>query len=110
MPSDQANEYTPTASPGGRAPHVWFSDGSSLYDKFGFEFTLICLCSDVNISKIREIASAKNLPLSIIEVFEKSVRDLYQADLVLVRPDQVVVWRGNNGNCIDVVLDQVTGH
>ena len=46
----------------------------------------------------------------IIEVFDKSVRDLYQADLVLVRPDQVVVWRGNNGNCIDVVLDQVTGH
>ena len=110
VPSDQANEYTPTASPGGRAPHFWFSDGSSLYDKFGFEFTLICLCSDVNISKIKEIVSAKNLPLSIIEVFEKSVRDLYQADLVLVRPDQVVVWRGNNGNCIDVVLDQVTGH
>ena len=42
-PPDAANSYTPTACPGGRAPHLWFADGSSIYDKFGFEFTLLRL-------------------------------------------------------------------
>ncbi len=36
----------PTPPPhvrGGRAPHLWFADGGSLYDKLGFEFTLLRL-------------------------------------------------------------------
>ena len=34
---------SPTACPGGRAPHLWLGDGRSLYDAFGFEFTLLRL-------------------------------------------------------------------
>ena len=46
-PPDQANAYEPTACPGGRAPHLWFDQEAakpiSLYDQFGFEFTLLKL-------------------------------------------------------------------
>ena len=40
------NEYVPTACPGGRPPHAWLADGASLYDRFGFEFTLLDLSGD----------------------------------------------------------------
>ena len=42
-PPDTVNNYEATGCPGGRAPHVWLGDGRSLYDKFGFEFTLLQL-------------------------------------------------------------------
>jgi 2-polyprenyl-6-methoxyphenol hydroxylase-like FAD-dependent oxidoreductase len=110
LPPDCANKYTPTASPGGRAPHVWLSDGSSLYDKFGFEFTLMCLCPDFDISNVEKIVSDGSLPLSFVEVFEESVRILYEADLVLIRPDHVVAWRGNDDDSIETILVQITGN
>src|SRR6185436_902858 len=40
-PADAANSYVPTACPGGRPPHLWLEDGRSLYDRFGFEWTLL---------------------------------------------------------------------
>src|SRR5258705_546328 len=42
-PPDAPNHYTPSACPGGRAPHAWLDDGSSLFDSFGFEWTLLTL-------------------------------------------------------------------
>jgi 2-polyprenyl-6-methoxyphenol hydroxylase-like FAD-dependent oxidoreductase len=110
LPPDRANKYTPTASPGGRAPHAWLEDGNSLYDKFGFEFTLMYFRPDFNIAKIKKIVSEKAMPLIFIEVDDKNIRSLYGADLVLIRPDQVVVWRGNNDNDIYAILSQVAGH
>src|SRR5205814_1726963 len=41
-PPEAANSYVPTACPGGRPPHAWLPDGRSLYDLFGFEWTLLC--------------------------------------------------------------------
>ena len=110
LPPDRANEYIPTASPGGRAPHAWLDDGISLYDKFGFEFTLMYFRHDFNTMKIKKITSEKAIPITFIGVFDKNVRALYEADLVLIRPDQVVVWRGNNDNDIYAILSQVAGH
>jgi hypothetical protein len=42
-PPDVPNSYEPSASPGGRAPHLWLDDGLSLFDTFGFEWTLLRL-------------------------------------------------------------------
>jgi hypothetical protein len=65
---------------------------------------------DFNIAKIEKIVSEKAMPLIFIEVDDKNIRSLYGADLVLIRPDQVVVWRGNNDNDIYAILSQVAGH
>ena len=42
-PPDAANRYIPSACPGGRAPHLWLAPSVSLYDRFGFEWTLLRL-------------------------------------------------------------------
>jgi hypothetical protein len=40
----------------------------------------------------------------------KEARDLYQADLALIRPDQIVAWRGNSAADATHVLRRATGH
>jgi Aromatic-ring hydroxylase, C-terminal len=34
------------------------------------------------------------VPLDILDVADPTTRDLYGADLVLIRPDQHIAWRG----------------
>ncbi|CCE05459.1 putative 2,4-dichlorophenol 6-monooxygenase [Bradyrhizobium sp. STM 3843] len=94
-PPDAANVYVPSACPGGRAPHAWLDDGTSLYDSFGFEWTLLQFGDVVsNAAPISEMARAMKADLKIITL-PRSLRDLYEADLALVRPDQIVAWRGS---------------
>lgn len=104
-PPDTANSYAPTACPGGRPPHVWLADGRSLYDLFGFEWTLLRLSSEKT-SAFEEAARRRNLDLKIVDLENEEARDLYQADLALIRPDQIVAWRGNSDGGADAVLRQ----
>lgn len=96
-PPDSANFYEPTACPGGRAPHLWLSDAESIYDRFGFEWTLLCLAGAQD-AALPLIAAAKAhaMPLTVFELRDVAARSLYGADLVLVRPDQIVAWRGDS--------------
>jgi hypothetical protein len=110
-PPDKPNEYVPTACPGGRAPHLWLADGRSLYDTLGFEFTLLQL-GGKSMDPVPWQAAAKaiGLPLSVVANASEEARELYQSDLVLIRPDQIVAWRGGNAAQPDAVLGRVAGH
>ncbi len=109
-PSDAANQYVPSACPGGRPPHLWLPDGSSLYDHFGFEFTLLRLgprpCAADPFAAAAERAGVE---LRITDVPHPEARDLYRADLALIRPDQIVAWRGNDASQAKYVLALATG-
>ncbi len=92
------NVYQPSASPGYIAPHSWLADGTSLYDHFGQWYTLLVL---------GEVTPDAGLPsrewLTQLRIPDDQLRDLYEADYVLVRPDQHVAWRGNNSPTDDVL-------
>jgi 2-polyprenyl-6-methoxyphenol hydroxylase-like FAD-dependent oxidoreductase len=109
-PPDRPNDYVPTACPGGRAPHLWLADGRSLYDPFGFEFTLLQLGTKHDATPFETAAKALGLPLSVVSVPGDEVRDIYQADLALIRPDQIVAWRGNSSADAAAVLRRASGH
>lgn len=109
-PIDVPNSYVPTASPGGRAPHAWLEDGTSLYDRFGFEWTLLVLGSNPpGADTFRQLAVARGLDLAIVRLDSPALLALYEAPLVLIRPDQIVAWRGHFDNKASAVLNQVTG-
>jgi 2-polyprenyl-6-methoxyphenol hydroxylase-like FAD-dependent oxidoreductase len=96
-PPDKMNDYVPSAVPGGRAPHAWLSEGRSLYDTFGFAFSLLRLgAKPPEAAGFAQAAQARGLPLTIVDRPEIEIRDLYGADLVVIRPDQIVAWRGNH--------------
>jgi len=110
-PPDRANEYVPSAVPGGRAPHTWLAGGRSLYDTLGFEFTLLRLGPDAPDTRaFVSAAAARDMPLTVVERPELELRDLYAASLALIRPDQIVAWRGERvPEDVDKLLAQVTG-
>jgi 2-polyprenyl-6-methoxyphenol hydroxylase-like FAD-dependent oxidoreductase len=110
-PPDRANEYMPSAVPGGRAPHAWLGDGRSLYDTLGFEFTLLRLGPrPPDAAPFARAAVGRGLPLAIVDRPEPELRELYAAELALIRPDQIVAWRGDRApEDVDKLLAQVTG-
>ena len=89
-------EYVPSAVPGCLAPHRWLEDGSSLYDHFGPDFTMLVLAPSGRGAAEEAALQALTLgiPLRVVEVFDRAVTELYEAPLALIRPDQHVAWRG----------------
>jgi 2-polyprenyl-6-methoxyphenol hydroxylase-like FAD-dependent oxidoreductase len=102
-PPDTANAYVPTACPGGRPPHFWMPDGRSLYDLFGFEWTLL------RFGRRTPSRMAQGPMLKIVDLESEEARDLYAADLVLIRPDQIVAWRGGSERDAAAAFRQVMG-
>jgi hypothetical protein len=108
-PPDGPNIYHPTACPGGRAPHVWLDDGRSLYDAFGFEWTLLVTSDHARGGEAFAVAAkAAGMDLTIVRQSANGLRDLYEADLALIRPDQMVAWRGDAGDA-GAIVRQVLG-
>src|SRR5215468_4593468 len=100
-PADDFVAYRPTGVPGGRAPHAWLDDrresGSSLFDRLGIGFTLVRLGGKApDLAALRTAARARGVPLSILDIPDAVTRDLYGANLALIRPDQHVAWRANS--------------
>jgi hypothetical protein len=99
-PAPDAIAYTPSGVPGGRAPHIWLGEGrgrgSSLYDRLGTGFTLLRLDGQTgNGTGLETEAQRRGIPLKLLDVSCDGARDLYGSELVLIRPDQHVAWRGN---------------
>jgi 2-polyprenyl-6-methoxyphenol hydroxylase-like FAD-dependent oxidoreductase len=110
-PPDTAGSYQPSASPGGRAPHAWLADGSSLYDSFGFEWTLLVIGPSVpDLLAFAGSAAALGLDLKIVALPCPALRALYEAPLILIRPDQIVAWRGDDAGAAMQVLAQASGN
>jgi 2-polyprenyl-6-methoxyphenol hydroxylase-like FAD-dependent oxidoreductase len=113
-PADTANTYVPSACPGGRPPHAWLPDGSSLYDHFNFEWTLLVLGKDKaqlaqDALKFSEAALKCHLDFKVLRFDSQELLNLYEANLVLIRPDQIVAWRGTNANQAMQILKQASG-
>ena len=113
-PADAANTYVPSACPGGRPPHAWLPDGSSLFDHFNFEWTLLVLGEDKgplaqDALKFSEAALQCHLDFKVLRFDSQELLDLYEANLVLIRPDQIVAWRGTNAHQAMQVLKQASG-
>jgi hypothetical protein len=95
-PLDAANLYTPSACPGGRAPHLWLDGTTSLYDRFGFEWTLLRLGPTAPPAEpLLKSAASAGIDLAVVDLPQDAARELYEADLALIRPDQIVAWRGD---------------
>jgi 2-polyprenyl-6-methoxyphenol hydroxylase-like FAD-dependent oxidoreductase len=105
-----SREYAPSARPGCVAPHKWIDDDISLYDLFGEGFTLLALhgARPEDLRAADEAAGRGGIPLTLVELDDPALAELYEAKLVLIRPDQHVAWRGEVWPG-DSVLRVITG-
>lgn len=108
-PPDAVNVYVSSACPGGRAPHLWLSDDESLYDRFGLGWTLLRLSDKADGKRLIQAAADAGLALNVLDLPSQEARDLYQADLALIRPDQIVAWRGDDDAAATQIIRRVLG-
>jgi 2-polyprenyl-6-methoxyphenol hydroxylase-like FAD-dependent oxidoreductase len=89
-------KYQPSTWPGMRLPHAWLPDGSAAQDCIGDGYTLIRLGgSQVDSSALARAFAATGAPFATLDLRGDEPREVYGHDLILVRPDLHVVWRGN---------------
>jgi 2-polyprenyl-6-methoxyphenol hydroxylase-like FAD-dependent oxidoreductase len=96
-PEHRFRVYEPTTWPGARLPHVWLADGTPVQDRIPFEgYTLLRLGGTrVDSSGLEKAMRAAGAPFSLLEMPDEPAREVYGCDLILLRPDMHVVWRGN---------------
>jgi 2-polyprenyl-6-methoxyphenol hydroxylase-like FAD-dependent oxidoreductase len=93
--SSDITTYVQSSTPGARAPHAWLAPYSSTIDLFGRGFSLLRLGRDApDTGEIASAARARGVPLSVTEIADPEIAELYEQPLVLVRPDGFVAWRG----------------
>ena len=96
-PAPDFMKYVPTTWPGARLPHVWLADGTALHDRIGDGYTLLRLggAKARRGRRWRAAFAATCAPLQSLDIDDAHARDIYGYDLLLLRPDLHVVWRGN---------------
>jgi 2-polyprenyl-6-methoxyphenol hydroxylase-like FAD-dependent oxidoreductase len=95
-PPDVPEVYIPTGRPGARLPHMWLSDGTALHDRVGDGYTLLRLGGQAHDTRALEGAlRAYGAPLEVLDADDPSLRAIYGRDLLLLRPDLHVAWRGD---------------
>ena len=101
-PQDDFRRYLPTAWPGARLPHIWLKDHTAVQDLIPDDgFTLL---------RLRD-HDVPGLPFRVVDVRDERAREIYGADLVLLRPDLHVAWRGNRPpDDPQALAMRVTGH
>ena len=89
--------YVPTTWPGARLPHVWLDDGSAMQDRigYGYGYTLLRLGGTKPMPALQRAFAAHRRSLQVLDIATTRARDVYGYDLLLLRPDMHVVWRGN---------------
>lgn len=110
-PRQTMDAYTPSTWPGARPPSLHLDDGTALFDLlFSRGFTLLRFADDVDASRIAEAAEQRGVPLEVVEIRDARARALYERNLVLIRPDQHVAWRGDAPPADPLhVIDRIRG-
>jgi len=96
-PEHLFRDYQPTSWPGARLPHVWLEDGTPIQDRISnASYTLLCLNGRHETAALEKAFRGRSAPFSVLHIASEAARAIYQRDLILLRPDLHVVWRGNN--------------
>lgn len=96
QPTEDLGNYAPGTRPGERAPHAFLADGRSTIDLFGEGFTLLRLGAEgPEPAPFSEAAVHRGVPFQAVAIDDPEICTLYERNLVLVRPDGHVAWRGD---------------
>jgi 2-polyprenyl-6-methoxyphenol hydroxylase-like FAD-dependent oxidoreductase len=107
--ADHMHAYTPGTRPGSRPPGLFLEDGRAIFDLFGLGFTLLRF-ADLDVDSLAAAAAERGMPLKIVDIRDDHARSLYERDLVLIRPDHHVAWRGDTvPDEAGAILDHIRG-
>ncbi|MDB5572072.1 MAG: 2-polyprenyl-6-methoxyphenol hydroxylase [Hyphomicrobiales bacterium] len=95
-PEHLFRDYAPNTWPGSRLPNVWLGDGSPIQDSIPEGYTILRLGrSTADVTPLAQAIGAYGAPVARLDVPDRVAREVYGFDLILLRPDMHIVWRGN---------------
>lgn len=95
-PEHVFREYVPTTWPGARLPHVWVDDKQPIQDLIGDSYTLLRLGrTRAGTHGLEAAMRATGAPFDTLTIDDAVAREVYGYDLILLRPDLHIAWRGN---------------
>jgi 2-polyprenyl-6-methoxyphenol hydroxylase-like FAD-dependent oxidoreductase len=107
-PDDDWRKYVPTTWPGARLPHLWLEGHTPIQDRIGRGYTLLRL-RDHDTAALEK--AMQRAPFEVLDLRDDHAREVYGYDLILLRPDLHVAWRGNSAPAEPARLAAlVTGH
>ena len=110
-PEHDFRAYRPTAWPGARLPHLWLEGGCAIQDHLPNDrYTLLVLDPERETADLSMAFAELGVPFAILPVDSPAARKLYECDLVLVRPDMHVAWRGDTIDDPVALAHRVAGH
>ena len=113
----EIKKYIPSTFPGSRAPHVFLKDRKvSLLDTYGPQFSLIAFAKGAEkpaAELFMQVAKERGMELKTVVLrYENHARMIWRSNLVLVRADGPVAWRGGQApdrETVKDILDVVNG-
>lgn len=112
-PEHNFMEYVPSTWPGCRLPHVWLKDGTAMQDRIGYGhgYVLLQFGRDDRSAPLQKAFAELGAPFGTLHLDDPHAREIYGYDLLLLRPDMHVVWRGNRlPERPEVLAAMATGH
>jgi hypothetical protein len=108
---DDPLRYVPTTAPGVRMPSVLMANGTPIFDRLGPWFTLVGFGKPPS-GALVAAATKRGLPLKVTQFEEPELTRTYGSQLLLVRPDQHIAWRGvacDSPRDADAIMTRVLG-
>jgi 2-polyprenyl-6-methoxyphenol hydroxylase-like FAD-dependent oxidoreductase len=85
------------AQPGHHLAPQPLSSGRNVFEELGSGFTLLALGAEERaIQAMQHTAETIRLPLKVVRDTYAAERTAYESHMILVRPDQYVVWQGDD--------------
>ena len=111
-PEHLFRDYQPTTWPGARLPHLWLADGTPIQDRIPDGYTILKLGKyQGRTADLERAIHSHGAPSSMLDVPDAAARDIYGHDLILLRPDMHVVWRGQDRSADSAKVAAIaTGH
>jgi 2-polyprenyl-6-methoxyphenol hydroxylase-like FAD-dependent oxidoreductase len=87
------------------------SSGRNVFEELGKGYTLLAFGADNQaVATFEQAAKSQNVPLKVLRDTYEAERQAYESRLVLVRPDQYVVWQGNEApRSAETLMKKVAG-
>lgn len=104
----RAGDWRGAAVPGVRVPHACTGPGESTLDLAGPGFAVLTSTPDL-VEPLQREAEHRGIPLQVHQLDPELQSSVLGAEIVLLRPDQVVAWCGDLAPNSGELLDLVTG-